>query len=390
MKNLILTSIALIGMSTVALAQPEDSTMVIEEDGMEIIISGNDIQFDGMSLRAMLTEFKQGMEVAADDFETTLDDIDARLEAGEITEEQAEEEREAAEEEFDAKAEMLAERLKGMGEAMESRAEATAEEWEQWGEQWDEDNFPRIDTPNTERERHLTIDENGVRIEDRIREDIIIDDNDGYDQGDGFLGIHVGINQLYNADMEMAGGFATIKPESSLAVDLEMGHKFRIGRKSPLFFQYGLNLSWHSFRTRGSVTKVPDMNNEPTIVFLDRTDVNVTKTELDITYLDVPLMLSLDFSGREMDESFTLGVGGYGGIRLATERETEYTDFYSDEVSEVIDDNFLTNQFRYGVMAQVGWGSVKVTAKYDLNTLFNQSFDTPDYQVGSVTLGLML
>jgi hypothetical protein len=38
-------------------------------------------------------------------------------------------------------------------------------------------------------------------------------------------------------------------------------------------------------------------------------------------------------------------------------------------------------------MAQVGLGTFKITAKYDLNNLFRQDKVTPDYQVGSLTLG---
>jgi hypothetical protein len=38
-------------------------------------------------------------------------------------------------------------------------------------------------------------------------------------------------------------------------------------------------------------------------------------------------------------------------------------------------------------MAQVGFSSFRITAKMDLNNLFNQSKATPDYQIGSVTFG---
>ncbi len=394
MKKLILPVIAVIGLCTPAMAQDPDS-LVIEENGAQIIISGDDdISINGQSLQAILAEFTAGMEAAAAEFEATLEDIEAREEAGEIDEDQAEAERDAAGDAFEMRAEELAESLEEMGESMERMAESQERNWEQWADQWEKGTFPDPDSTDQAEsgrnsDRRIIIGEDGIRIEDRIDDDIIWDESNGYEQESAIIGFHFGVNQLYNPDMELAAGEAEVGTFKSWTYDLELGHKVRIGQTSPLFFQYGLNFSWHSFNTKGSLTKAPDVNGDPSISFAPRAGVNVSNTEFDIVYMDIPLMLQLDFSGEDINEGFSIGVGGYGGVRIDAERETEYTDFNGDNIEETIEDNFLTNQFRYGVMGQIGWGSMKVTAKYDLSALFQDRYDTPNYQTASVTLGFV-
>ncbi len=391
MKNLIYPIIAALGLSFGATAQTENDTIRISVNGSEIVISSSDLnELSSVDINGMLKEFSEGMQAAAKEFKAKMADIDAREESGEINEDQAEEEREAAEEEFEERAEQLADEMEMKADAIEENMENEAESWEAWAEKWEDDAEDMEERSESNSERHIIIDEEGMRIEDRIREEIIIDDNDGYKSDKGIIGFHFGWNTLYNSDMQLAGGEAEVDFFNSWKYDLEFGHDIRLGKKSPLFFRYGLNFAWYSFETKQPLAKFPDPNNpdQPSVDFVDP-GFTVSDAEFDIAYMDIPLMLRLDFSGKGIGNGWQLGVGGYGGVRLSSDREIEYRDFNGDDIEERVKDSYLSNQWRYGLMGQIGYGSFHITARYDLSQLFEERFDTPDYQAASLTLGFV-
>lgn len=408
MKRITLTLLAFAGLTSVGLyAQGDNDTLKINMNGTEIIISTDDLtSLQDINLDGMLRDFSVGMREAAETFSATMNEIKAMEEAGEITAEEADQRREEATEKFELRTEKLGELMESWGEAqednMEEWAESQEEEWDRWAERWEE-NAEEMDgsgTPRTDglpevseeglRGRQFIIDEDGIRIEDRIEEIIISPDNDGYIQDMGVIGFHFGWNTLMNDDYQVSSGESEVRFFQSWAYDLEIGHKIRIGRKTPLIFHYGLNFSWHNIETKESLVKFEDpATGDPVVAFQSRPGLDVNETEFDIVYMDIPLMLHLDLSGKDMDDSFTLGVGGYGGVRLSSERESKYVDFNRDIVEENIDDHFLSNQWRYGLMGQVGLGSFKLTARYDLNQLFQENYDTPNYHIASLTLGFV-
>lgn len=406
MKNLLALFVLAVGFISNPAQAQEDDTLRVSVNGTDITIITDDLtSIEGVNFNGMIRRFSEGMQKAASEFQAEMAEIDRQEEAGEITAEEAEERREVASERFEEKAELLAEEMEEWTDQMEDQMEREDQEWETWAKQWEDGdslpepmNPPMAPTPPHKGQR-IIITEDGIRIEDNeVEEEIIIgedpcehcDDDDHYTQNEFVVGFHVGWNTMYNDDFQLSSGGAEVKFFDSWAYDLEFGHKVRLGSTSPFLFYYGMNFSWHNIETRKSLVKFEDVNGVPSAAFQDRTDIsNISETEFDIVYWDIPMMFILDLSGDDFDDSFTLGLGGYGGVRIGSERETTYTDFRQDEIDEDIDDNFLSNQFRYGLMGQIGWGSFKVTAKYDLNQLFQSEFNTPNYHVASVTLGLV-
>ncbi|MDZ7845555.1 MAG: outer membrane beta-barrel protein [Owenweeksia sp.] len=131
-----------------------------------------------------------------------------------------------------------------------------------------------------------------------------------------------------------------------------------------------------------------------------KTDTNVlimkhptrqfTKSKYKIAYADVPVMLQLDFSEPgERDESFTIGAGGYAGVRMSASVKQKYSSDIYQDAKEKRKDSFFTNQFRYGLMGQIGFGSFKITTRYDLNSYFQEG-KGPNYQIGQVSIGWTL
>jgi hypothetical protein len=98
----------------------------------------------------------------------------------------------------------------------------------------------------------------------------------------------------------------------------------------------------------------------------------------------------LDFSeAGDRDEAFTFGLGGYAGIRLLAKTETEYNTAQYERVEVKVYDDFFTQQFRYGVMTQIGFDSFKITASYDLNEFF-RSNKGPAYNMVNIGIGWTL
>ncbi len=394
MKNALFLMVALMGFTSSSWAQEED-TLQIVVNGHRITIATEDVTtLDNVDLNGMLREFATGIQEAAAEMQAEMQDIKERRESGEITEEEAEAEMEASEEKFEARVEELEVLMETWGEAMEQKMEGEAEEWESWAEQWeDEAQEMEGEDPVVEghsSERHIIIDEEGMRIEDIIREELKIDRGDGYQSSRGIFGFHFGWNTLYNSDMQLAAGEAEVDFFESWKYDLEFGWEHRFGSTSPIFFRYGLNFAWYSFETKEPLAKFPnpDGSGDPSVDFVDP-GFTISEAEFDITYMDIPLMLRMDLSGKSIGDGFQLGIGGYGGVRLASDREIEYRDFNGDRIKERIKDGYLTNQWRYGVMGQIGYGSFHVTARYDLSQLFEDRFDTPDYQAATLTLGFV-
>ena len=153
--------------------------------------------------------------------------------------------------------------------------------------------------------------------------------------------------------------------------------------------RYGLQFNWHYFRLKGNtvISKVQDTVNGNGTVFEPAEGVNFKKSVYRIIYMDLPVMFHYYSKPRGEYGGLSLGVGGYGGVRLGSNHKAVYDDVFNDNSKNVLHNNYFSNPFRYGAMAQIGYGSFRLTGKMDLNYLFDQSKATPDYKVGSLTLG---
>lgn len=164
---------------------------------------------------------------------------------------------------------------------------------------------------------------------------------------------------------------------------LGYGGKTRLGNPySKLYVKYGIDFSWNSFHPLGS--EVLRRGDSAAYFAPIDSGQSYETNKFSIAYFNVPVMFQLDFSEvGERDEAFTLGLGGYAGIRMRGKRVLEYATPTFESVEEEVRDDFYTSQFRYGLMAEVGYNSVKIRASYDLNPFFRPSRG-PAYNMASV------
>ncbi|MFD0799294.1 hypothetical protein ACFQZJ_17620 [Maribacter chungangensis] len=73
-----------------------------------------------------------------------------------------------------------------------------------------------------------------------------------------------------------------------------------------------------------------------------------------------------------IDKSFRLGIGGYGGFNIGTRQKLKYSE-NGDRVKDKLKRDYNTNDFIYGLSAYAGFGGVQLYMKYDLNPIFKDA-----------------
>lgn len=413
------------------LSAQSDTTM---RKKIEIQIEKNTLSFDAKEdlsqkdLASMIGFATQQVAKLQANHQRIIQTIEEQRAAGRLSDAEADQLLDQAEESFEVSMERFEEVMENWGESYGERMEAWGEtfgaEMEAWAEDFERQMEsgdstmgkapmippmppmpPMPNAPQDSGKKKIIISKDGVIIGDEeiiIEEedkDIEFDARDFFDRNsrkksksisrtEDYLDIAYGFNQqLEDGQFLIEGTPGELDFWRSNSFNIGFGYKTRIGSPySKLYLKYGIDFSWHNFAlTRNEVLEMDTAGS----FFTNLGPANsYEENEYDIAYFNIPLMLQLDFSDAgDRDESWTIGVGGYGGVRLMAERELEYTTPIYDEVSEEVKADFFTNQFRYGVMAQVGYGSFKVTASYDLNEFFQANKGPAVYNMANVSLG---
>lgn len=341
-----------------------------------------------------------------------------------------------------------AQSIKALELIMESWGESYAANMEDWAKQFEADMeawaieareagkagtplppYPALPPPpqpidsnrvDSNREKRVVISKSGVTVEEGTKDEDVITwqykadeeeeqeerddrffDDDFFDdfprssslqRTKGYFDIHFGWNVQLEEGQFLVSGPGEQDIFNSTAFALGAGAKSRIGNPySNFYMKYGVEFSWHVFRLNGNDILIPD--DDRSRYGTADSSWSLDRNKYHIAYLNIPIMFQMDFSEPgETDQSWTLGLGGYGGIRIDATRTLEYA---SPRFREVIErsraqNNFHTNQLRYGVMAQVGYSHFKITVSYDLNPFFQpgQGPSDFDYNMLAFTAGL--
>lgn len=150
---------------------------------------------------------------------------------------------------------------------------------------------------------------------------------------------------------------------------------------------YGFAFQWNKLNVKDDLYFV--QNGDQTT--LEEFPVSLRKSQIRITNLVIPVHFEFgpsklkDYGNRirfSTYNKFKVGLGGYAGVRLATQRKLRYKE-EGDPVKEKSRRNFNASNFVYGLSAYVGYGQVSLYAKYDLNPLFkDQLVDQHNVSLG--------
>lgn len=434
MKNLKCITLALLLASGALVAQPtgkeKGKDVEIEIDKNRVVIEAEDMsELSQLDLNQILREVAKRSQMVMQQHQELMARVDKQQEAGEITEEQAEEMRDMINERTEESMEVVGEFMEAWGDQYEERMEAWEQEYEAEMEAWEAEVEARTEagefrmpplpqlpalpaapaspSDTSQKAKKIIINDEGITIQrgedgeepfalrfengegrdDDHDHDHDHDDHDHMGHTDGYFDIHFGFNQQLKDGTDFpTDGADELNFWKSTGFELGAGAKTRIGNPNSKFYiKYGGEFSWHNFRLTDDNLIMKNSDS----VFFGTSPLynNVDKSKYHVAYFNVPVMLQLDFSDAgERDEAFTIGVGGYAGVRINAKRELEYRNDPFNDVEEKAKTDFFINQFRYGVMSQIGFGSFKITGKYDLNSFFEKD-KGPDYQMAAIMLG---
>jgi len=160
------------------------------------------------------------------------------------------------------------------------------------------------------------------------------------------------------------------------------------GKKSPFLIQYGLEVSWNNFMFSGDNYALETRNG----VDFPEYETSLDKSKLTAAYINLPLMVHLDFAENNK-RGLKLAFGGYAGYRVGSYTKIVYYDG-GDRQKDKEHSNFRLNDWRYGVRAEIGIGEnkfasgVRLFFNYDINTLFTENSNLP--KLNAFSFGIRL
>ncbi|ELR68415.1 hypothetical protein C900_00383 [Fulvivirga imtechensis AK7] len=176
----------------------------------------------------------------------------------------------------------------------------------------------------------------------------------------------------------------TVRPFGSWYVALTSTNQTHIG--GPLYLEWGPSVSWYNFKFQNDRIRVidgPDANIFEEDTSLPNADFK--KSKLTVAYINFSVVPMFSFGEPERkekkdfwdwkdwndddDRGFRIGIGGYGGYRIASYTKVVYKED-DDKEKDKNKDNFHLNNFRYGLRLQMGYRGTDLFFNYDLNELF--------------------
>jgi hypothetical protein len=154
----------------------------------------------------------------------------------------------------------------------------------------------------------------------------------------------------------------------------------RLLKNNNLFhLKYGLTLMYNNLRPTDNRYFV-EVGNQTNLVTASR---HLDDSRFRNVYLTIPLHLEFDFSPKSISkdgsktyfkthESVRLGIGGYSGIRVKS-KQLLYYEENGGEVKNKQKGDFNVSNFTYGLSTYVGYKSVSLYVKYDLNPMFKHN-----------------
>ena len=184
----------------------------------------------------------------------------------------------------------------------------------------------------------------------------------------------LGLNALVNQESEGAPGAdaaVDLRTAGSRYVNIGFNWETRIGgKRSPIGVNIGPEFAFNNFMLTGN-NKWVDANGRTSVV--KETDGRqFQKSKLATSSVNLPLMLQLKLRDSHYKPTFHIAAGGFVGYRLGALTKVRYTtDGNTDKEKE--EGRYNLENFLYGAQGTIGYGSLELFAKYNMNDLFQNN-----------------
>ena len=169
-----------------------------------------------------------------------------------------------------------------------------------------------------------------------------------------------------------------LRTEGSRYVNIGLNTNARLGGKhSPVSLNFGPEFAFNNYMLSGNNKWVN--TNGRTDVVRETDGRQLQKSKLGSSSINLPMMLRLQLRDSHYKSTFTLGAGGFVGYRIKSWTKLKYTSdgtTYKDKE----DGSYNMENFLYGLQGTIGYRSLELFAKYNMNSLFKAGAG-PDTQV---------
>jgi hypothetical protein len=180
-----------------------------------------------------------------------------------------------------------------------------------------------------------------------------------------YVVVDFGLNALAN---KAGAGAPELRPEGSRYFNLGLNFRPRLGgKRSPLYLVGGPEFAFNNYMLEGNSKWVNQ--NGITSVVPEPTARQYQKTKLATSTFTVPLMLQLRLRDEHHRSTFLLGAGGFVGYRLASWTKLKYFENGSTYKDKDYG-SYNLNDWQYGLQGTIGYRSLNLFVKYNLNELF--------------------
>ncbi|MFY0626454.1 MAG: outer membrane beta-barrel protein [Reichenbachiella sp.] len=161
---------------------------------------------------------------------------------------------------------------------------------------------------------------------------------------------------------------------------------FDIGKN--MSFRPGIGISMEKLGT----------TDEYTIGYVENTDGStslefvpipgdVTKSQLALNFIEVPVELRYNFGGNKGKGGFYLGLGGAIGFMVDGHTKTKY-EYLGRKIKTMSYDEFSFNKTRLGVSGRIGFRGFGLFYKYYFSEVFNSGSPAGTEDLAYSTIGL--
>jgi len=205
-----------------------------------------------------------------------------------------------------------------------------------------------------------------------------------------FAGVDFGLNTFLNSDYSGYSSSQTnfmkndLIRSNSLFINF-LSQSFGLqNNRNTIGLITGLGLQLQSYRLDDNTTieKLPDGRIVPKIMIFD----NNQKSKLSSVYLVAPVLVEFQFPIKHYANRFYFSTGFYGGLRVNTHTKIIYRVDKKKEKLKTPDD-FSLNDFKYGLMARMGYRWINIFATYDFTPLFKETLGP---ELTPLTFGITL
>lgn len=187
-----------------------------------------------------------------------------------------------------------------------------------------------------------------------------------------WAGFNLGINGYMTPDNKLEVpqeyAFLDLRYEKSINVHLNLFEQnFNlIGNKLGLVT--GLGFEWNNYRFDNQVK----LDHTADIIAEIESPVrDYTKSKLNVRYLNIPLILEFQTNPKSNVNSFHIGAGVVGGVRVGSHTKNVYET--NKKQKEKVRDDFHLNPFKADATVRIGWGKLSLYGNYSLMTLFREN-----------------